>query len=327
MMIQHRNSEDKIQLSVIVLFYHGERWIQECIQTLQKQSLDRSRYEILLVDNGGSTPSVRNYKGKPNTKVLHFSKNYGFAGGNNKALAHAEGEFVLLMNQDVWVHFNCLEELMVAFEANPQAGIISASMLMISSKKRPNRHGSISKTIGRFKLTRCGYASYMIQETDKNLVPVEFVSGNAMCFRKDMLDNVGSYLFDKRLKSYAEDLDLSIRVQNSNWKMYVRPKALVYHYRDEAFSGSPVERLQKMIHISSNRLFVYYNNYPLGKFCIKLPALLLGIPLKVARPDGSSDFHFMNFLAALTLVPPIFIYFCFRASQSSKLYQHNSKIA
>jgi GT2 family glycosyltransferase len=326
-MIQHRISEDTIQLSVIVLFYHGERWIQECIQSLQKQSLDRSRYEILLVDNGGSTPSVRNYEGQPNTKVLHFSKNYGFAGGNNKALAHAEGEFVLLMNQDVWVHFNCLEELMVAFEANPQAGIISASMLMISSKDRPNRHGSISKTIGRFKLTRCGYASYMIQETDRNLVPVEFVSGNAMCFRKGMLDNVGSYLFDNRLKSYAEDLDLSIRVQNTNWQMYVRPKAIVYHYRDEAFSGSPVEKLRKLFHISSNRLFVYYNNYPLGKFFIKLPALLLGIPLKVARPDGSNDFHFMNFLAALTLIPPIFVYFCLRASQSSKLYQNNSKIA
>jgi len=324
-MIQHRSSKDKIQLSVIVLFYHGDRWIQECIQSLQKQSLDRSTYEILLVDNGGSTPSVRNYEGRPNTKVLHFSKNHGFAGGNNKALAHAEGEYVLLMNQDVWVHFNCLEELMNAFEANPQAGIISASMLMISSKDRPSRYGSTPKIVGRFKLTKYGYASYMIQETDKNLVPVEFVSGNAMCFRKGMLDNVGSYLFDKRLKSYAEDLDLSIRMQNTNWKMYVRPKALVYHYRDEAFSGSPAEKLRKLIHISSNRLFVYYNNYPLGKFLIKLPALLLGIPFKVARPDGSSDFHFMNFLVALALVPPIFAYFCFRASQSSKLFQNNQK--
>ena len=326
-MIQHSNSEDTIQLSVIVLFYHGERWIQECIQSLQKQSLDRSKYEIILVDNGGSTPSVRNYVGQPNTKVLHFSKNYGFAGGNNKALMQAAGEFVLLMNQDVWVHFNCLEELVVAFECNPQAGIISASMLMISSKDRSNRHGSIPSTIGRFKLTRCGYASYITQETDKNLVPVEFVSGNAMCFRKGMLDNVGSYLFDKRLKSYAEDLDFSIRVQTTNWKMYVQPKALVYHYRDEAFSGSPIEKLRKLFHISSNRLFVYYKNYLLGKFFIKLPALLMGIPLKVARPDGSNDFHFTNFLVALILVPPIFVYFCFRASQSSKLHQNNSKIA
>jgi GT2 family glycosyltransferase len=324
-MIQHRSSKDKIQLSVIVLFYHGDRWIEECIQSLQKQSLNRSMYEIILVDNGGSTPSVRSYQGQPNTRVLHFSKNHGFAGGNNKALAYAEGDYVLLMNQDVWVHFNCLEEIMAAFDANPQAGIISASMLMISKKDRPSRYGAAPKTVGRFNLTRCGYASYIVQETDRDLVPVEFVSGNAMCFRKGMLDNVGSFLFDKRLKSYAEDLDLSIRVQNTNWKMYVRPKALVYHYRDEAFSGSMAEKLRKLIHISRNRLFVYHNNYPLGKFLIKLPALLLGIPLKVARPDGSNDFHFMNFLVALMLVPPIFINFCFRVSQRSKLFQENKK--
>jgi GT2 family glycosyltransferase len=325
-MIQHHSSRDKIQLSVIVLFYHGDRWIQKCIQSLQKQSLDRSTYEILLVDNGGSTPSVRNYEGQPNTKVLHYSKNHGFAGGNNKALAHAAGEFILLMNQDVVVHFNCLEELMTAAALNSQAGVISANMLMISTNTHINRHAATDKTVGLYKLTQFGYASYTEQQLDSHLVPVEFVSGNAMCFRKCLLNDVGSYLFDKRLVSYAEDLDLSIRVQNTNWKMFVRPKALVYHYRDEAFSGSPAEKLRKLFHISSNRLFVYYDNYPLGKFFLKLPALLLGIPLKVARPDGSSDFHFMNFLVALTLVPPIFAYFCFRASQTSKRFQNKSNI-
>jgi glycosyltransferase involved in cell wall biosynthesis len=56
------SSKDKIQLSVIVLFYHGERWIKKCIQSLEKQSIPRSTYEIILVDNGGSTPSVGNYE-------------------------------------------------------------------------------------------------------------------------------------------------------------------------------------------------------------------------------------------------------------------------
>jgi hypothetical protein len=322
-MNQNNTTKNKIKLSIIVLFYFGERWIKECMQSLEKQSLSRSAYEIILVDNGGSTPLVSNYDGRSHTKILHFPKNYGFTGGNNRALEHAEGEFILLMNQDVAVHFNCLEELIAAFENYPKAGVIAANMFMIPGDDQPNRYASTPKTVGLYKLTPFGYAAYFVQETDSEMVPVEFISGNAMCFRKCMLDDVGSYLFDARLKSYAEDLDLSIRVQNTNWKMYVRPKALVYHYRDEAFSGNPAEKLRKLIHISSNRLFVYYNNYPLGKFFIKLPALLLGIPFKVARPDGSSDFHFMNFLVALTLVPSIFVYFCLRASQTSKLFQNN----
>ena len=122
-----------IQLSVIVLFYHGEPWIQNCIQSLEHQSLTRKKYEIIMVDNGGSTPSVDKYSKNLNTKVLHFPKNLGFAGGNNKALEDAEGDLVLLMNQDVVVHFNCLEELMAAFESYPKAGVVSANMLMVSA--------------------------------------------------------------------------------------------------------------------------------------------------------------------------------------------------
>lgn len=311
-MNQLSKAQNKIQLSVIVLFYHGEHWIQGCIQSLQDQSLARSTYEIILVDNGGSTPSVKNYEGEPNTKVLHFSKNYGFAGGNNKALSHADGEFILLMNQDVVVHFNCLDELLTAAAQNPRAAVIAANMLMISSGTHINRYASPDKTVGMYKLTRFGYAAYTEQQYDSHLVPVEFISGNAMCFRKRMLDDVGSYLFDERLVSYAEDLDLSIRLKKTKWKMCVRPRALVYHYRDEAFSGNPAYKLRKLIHVSSNRLWVYYNNFTIARFLKRLPALLLGIPLKVARPDGSSDFHLFHFLVALITIPFIFSAFCVR---------------
>lgn len=278
-------------------------------------------YEIILVDNGGSTPSVKNYDGLPNVKALHFSKNYGFAGGNNKALLHAAGEFILLMNQDVVVHYNCLKELMDAAADNPNAGIISANMVMISSNTDINQQVTTGKPVGLYKLTRFGYAAYTKQLLDSPMVPVEFVSGNGMFFRKYILKDFGSYLFDHRLKNYAEDLDLSIRLKKTKWKMYVRPGAIVFHYRDDAFSGKPAAKLKKLIHVSSNRLWVYYNNLPLGEFLLNLPLLLLGIPLKVARPDGYMNFHFIHFSIALLLVPIIFMHFCFKASQTSKTFQ------
>jgi GT2 family glycosyltransferase len=182
----------------------------------------------------------------------------------------------------------------------------------------------VDKTVGYYKLTRLGYAYYSIKNLDRDMVPVEVVSGNAMCFRRCMLTDVGNYLFDDRLKSYAEDLDLSIRLKKTKWGMYVRTKAVVYHYRDEAFSGKPLDQLRKLVHVSSNRLLVYYNNLPIAKFIIKLPALLCGIPFKVARPDGASTFQLINFTAALILVPFIFVYFCLRLSQILKTSKNKS---
>jgi len=317
-MIQGNMFTGKIQLSVIVLFFYGERWIKACIDSLENQSLARTKYEIILVDNGGSTPSVGRYDGKPNTKALYFTKNLGFAGGNNTALEHAEGEFVLLMNQDVVIHYNCLQELILAFERHPQVGVINANMLMVSQKDNIDPYSSLHKTVGRYKLTRLGYASYINEETNKEIMPVEFVSGNALCFRKNVLKDVGNYLFDHRLKSYAEDLDLSIRLKKTGWKMFVCPRAVVYHYRDEAFSGSPLNQLRKLFHVSSNRLLVYYSNLPKSNFLIKLPALLLGIPLKVGRPDGTKKFRVFNFLVAFGCVPFIFANFIIKLFQISK---------
>jgi GT2 family glycosyltransferase len=308
----------KIKLSIIILFYHGEQWIETCIRSLENQSLARDMYEIILVDNGGSTPSVANYVGQPYTKVLHLDRNYGFAGGNNRALKNTEGELILLINQDAIIHFNCLAELITSFEQTPQAGIISANMLMISSHDHVNRHATTPKSVGLYRLSPLGYASYTEQQPDIDMVPVEFISGNGMCFRRCILNDVGGYLFDNGLKSYAEDLDLSIRLKKTKWEMYVRPRAVVYHYRDEAFSGKPLEQLRKLINISSNRLLVYYNNFSLGTFLLKLPALLLGIPSKVARPDGSGKIHFLNFQVAFLFIPFIFVYFCFRLLQLSK---------
>jgi hypothetical protein len=103
--------QTKLQLSVVVLFYLGDKWIDICLKSLENQSLARNAYEIILVDNGGSTPSVEKYNGEPNVKVLRFDRNYGFTGGNNRALRHAAAELVVLMNHDVVVHHRCLQEI------------------------------------------------------------------------------------------------------------------------------------------------------------------------------------------------------------------------
>jgi len=302
----------KIKISVIVLFYHGERWIDSCIRSLENQSLDRDLYEIILVDNGGSTPSVDAYKGQKNITTIHFPENYGFAGGNNRAMDHARGELILLMNQDVVVHYNCLEELLTAFELYPEAGAISANMLMVSSKEVMDPYASIPKTVGLYRLSSFGYTSYTQTETEKDILPVDFVSGNALGFRRTILENVGNNLFDSLLGSYAEDLDLSIRLKKTDWKMYVRPNAVVYHFREEAFWGKPSYMLGKLIHISANRLIVYYNNLGATNFIKKLPSLLLGIPLKVTRLDGDNRIGPLRFVIALGVLPLILIYFGLR---------------
>ena len=311
-------TSDDIRLSIIVLFYHGERWIKSCVLSLENQSLSKALYEIILVDNGGTTPSVEQYKEQKNISVIHFHKNYGFAGGNNLALEHARGDIILLMNQDVVVHHNCLKELLNAFDRYSDAGVISANMLMVSEKDVIDLNDTIFTSVGFYKLSPLGYASYQLTNADNDIVPVEFVSGNALGFRRTILKDMGNYLFDSRLVNYTEDLDFSIRLKKTKWKPYILPRAVVYHYRDDAFMGTPSLMFRKLIHISSNRLLVYAKNLSVANFMKKLPALLLGIPAKAALQDGDKRFYLSKFVIAFGLTPLIFVYFSLRVLKKSK---------
>jgi len=299
----------KLRLSVIVLLYKGNRWIDTCVRSLENQSLGRESYEIILVDNGGFTTLVRDYRQRNGVHIITFPVNCGFAGGYNKAIPCAGGEIILLMNQDVMVHYNCLEEIIGAFDSHPEAGVVSASMLMVSEKKAIDSYGFVDHMAGYYTLSRFGYASYRMAKCEDDLIPVEFVSGNALGFRKIILPEIGNRLFDSYLVSYAEDLDLSIRLATTDWKMYVCRKAIVYHFRDEAFSGKAIDKVRKLIHISSNRLLVYYNNLGAIGFLKKLPSLLIGIPLKVGRLDGEANFNSQRFIYACALLPLILLYF------------------
>jgi GT2 family glycosyltransferase/uncharacterized membrane protein YbhN (UPF0104 family) len=315
-----------IKLSIIVLCYHGERWIDSCVRSLENQSLSRSLYEIIIVDNGGTTPSVEQYKGRHHVRVVHFLENYGFAGGNNMALEHARGEIIILMNQDVVVHHHCLKELLEAFDCYPEAGVISANMIMVSEKDTINPYSAATETVGHYTLTPLGFASYEVMKTEKDIVSVDFVSGNALGFRKIILKDIGNYLFDSSLGSYMEDLDFTIRLKKTDWQLYVRPKAIIYHFRNEIFSGSLGHMIGKFIHISGNRLMVYYENQTLSGFLKKSPFLLIGIPAKVARLDTETRCHPIRFIAALGLLPLVLLYFGLRVLSKIETAKESQEI-
>ena len=305
--------DDKIKLSVIVLFYHGERWIDSCIGSLEKQSLARDTYELLLVDNGGSTPSIAKYKESYNVTIISFRVNLGFTEGNNRALEHVRGDIILLINQDVVVDYYCLETILEAFISHPNAGVIGTNMLMVSEEDRGSM-ASKPQHAGYYKLSPFGFARYGLTKPANTIFPVDFVSGNGLGFRKEMLKDINNYLFDRRLISYAEDLDFSLRVIKTQWKMYVHLEAILYHFRDHAFAGHPAHRLRKLIRISSNRLLVYAKHLNLKSFLKKLPLLVIGIPVKVGRLDGEVHFNFSRFVIAFLLVPIILLHFVLRIS-------------
>ena len=111
-------------VSIIVVGYNGARHIPALAESIKRQSY-RS-IEVIYVDNASSDDSVAQVSALlPEAKVVKSDINTGFAEGNNIGMDHANGEYVLLLNNDARIDDNAVEKLVQLMLADPEVGAVA----------------------------------------------------------------------------------------------------------------------------------------------------------------------------------------------------------
>lgn len=99
----------KITVSVIIPIYNGEKFLDETIQSILKQT--NQDFEIILV-NDGSTDNTENIclKYTGNEKVKYFKQlNSGVSKARNFGLEKANGDYIFFMDADDTIESNFIE--------------------------------------------------------------------------------------------------------------------------------------------------------------------------------------------------------------------------
>lgn len=116
-------------VSVIIVNYNGAHYLRACLDALQAQTYPKSLFETIVSDNHSTDGSLellaREY---PWVKVLKNHSNLGFAEGNNVGIGAAEGELIVLLNNDTAPTPDWLEKLVQVAQANPQAGLVTGHL-------------------------------------------------------------------------------------------------------------------------------------------------------------------------------------------------------
>lgn len=99
-------------VSIIIPVYNREKYIEECIRSIQAQSY--KNYEIILIDDGstdGTLPLCRVLaEAEPAIRILE-SNHVGVSAARNIGLATVRGDFVFFMDSDDVIHPQLLEAL------------------------------------------------------------------------------------------------------------------------------------------------------------------------------------------------------------------------
>jgi GT2 family glycosyltransferase/SAM-dependent methyltransferase len=121
-------------VSVVMIFWNAERFIQEAIQSVFAQT--EGRWELLLVDDGstdGSTAIARSCAARYPDCVRYLEhdehRNQGMSASRNLGIQHARGEYIALLDaDDVWFPQK-LQEQVAILDDHPDVGMVCGSAL------------------------------------------------------------------------------------------------------------------------------------------------------------------------------------------------------
>ncbi|HPD60347.1 MAG TPA: glycosyltransferase family 2 protein [Thermodesulfobacteriota bacterium] len=257
----------KPKISLVIVTWNSRPYIEKCLECLSNQTY--TNYEIIVVDNA-SLDSTIEYLNQSHSHltIIKNQKNLGFAKAGNQGIKASGGEFVLMLNPDVFPEPNFLEELLKFISQNSRYGAVGGKLLAWKDGKTSRIVDSTGLFVGKNLKARDrgnGHEDRGQYDQKENIFAV---CGAAVLFRKEALEKVkfeGEY-FDEDFFAYYEDLDLGWRMQLAGFECGYNPRAVAYHVRGG--SGYTSKFFQKSFFMQritlKNRYVMLIKNLSLG---------------------------------------------------------------
>ena len=188
--------------------------------------------EVVVADNGSTDDSVEVLRSEfPSVTVLRMDRNYGFAGGYNRALQRIEADYYVLLNSDVETPRGWLAPLVEALDRNPDVGVVSPKLISSEDRRMFEYAGASGGYVDWLGYPFCRGRILRTVEEDRGQYDdardLFWVSGAAFCCRAELFHRLGG--FDDDFFAHMEEIDLCWRMQLAGYRVRVVPESRVYH--------------------------------------------------------------------------------------------------
>ncbi len=229
-------------LSIIIVSYNVKYFLEQCLCSV-KEAVRNIEAEVIVIDNCSPDNTIAYLQPKFLwVKFVQNQTNDGFAKANNKALQEANGEYILFLNPDTILAEDTLQQCIFFLKNQPQAGAVgvcmidgSGNFLPESKRSFPSPMVSFYKLIGLSSLfpKHKRFGKYALQFLpEKEVHEVDVIAGAFMMIPKQILAITGG--FDEQFFMYAEDIDLSYRIQKRGYQNYYLGNITIVHFKGES---------------------------------------------------------------------------------------------
>ena len=211
--------------------------LSRCISSILDKSTYEN-YEIIVVENNSTSKEIREYyeeiKRHPKIKLAVYEGDFNYSKINNFGASFAEGDFLLLLNNDTEViTVNWLEELLM-YAQREDVGAVGAKLYY---EDRTIQHAGIVLELGAHRTA--GHSHYKV-----NIENVGYMG--RLCYAQDVSAVTGACLMvrkcyfqeleglDEGFAVALNDVDFCLRLREKGLLNVFTPFAELYHYESKS---------------------------------------------------------------------------------------------
>ncbi|ADN74654.1 glycosyl transferase family 2 [Ferrimonas balearica DSM 9799] len=229
-------------VSLIIPTRDGYELLKQCISSIRNKTR-YSAFEILVINNQSQCPKTlayfRELEQTGQARVVDFDDEFNFSAINNLGVAHARGQIVGLINNDIEViNPDWLDE-MVRHASRPDVGCVGAKLFYPDGRIQ---HAGVVLGIGGvaghahkyFAGHHNGYHSRLSLVQNYSAV-----TAAALLVRKSVYLEVGG--LEPLLKVAFNDVDFCLKVREAGYRNVWTPFAELYHHESvsRGFEDTP----------------------------------------------------------------------------------------
>lgn len=239
--------EEPAVASIVILTLNQWDYTQQCLESVFTYST--VPFEVIIVDNG-STDGTRDHlralaSKEPRLRVVFNEANMGFAHGCNQGIAMAEGDVVVLLNNDTVVTEGWLEGLIRPMQENPRIGAVGP----ISNNVAGVQERSFVP-YGTDLARMHAFARWHAQAHRGEGEILMRAIGFCLAVRRSVLEIIGG--FDTRYAiGNMEDDDLCLRIHTTGHRVFIARDVFIHHVGRVTFTG---EKMDYAGHMEKNWL-------------------------------------------------------------------------
>ena len=216
-------------ISIIVCTYNRSNLLRRAVKSLTEQTLAKSRYEIIVVDNNSSDDTkevvalLQKQHSKVNIKFINEA-NQGHNYVRNAGIRNSRGKFIAFLDDDAYADKNWLVTILDCFNR------VKPKPLVVGGLVKPfYLTPKLSWFNDKYEMRSWG-------EKERFLVKGESFSGSNMIFRKEIIAKYGGFDSKAGMKGNYMHLGDETGLFENLWKgygnknfMFYSPKIIVYH--------------------------------------------------------------------------------------------------